>query len=143
MLIGEVAARSGVSARMLRHYDQIGLVSPTDRTNGGYRDYSADDIRRLFRVEGLRTLGLGLQEIADALDDLAFSPMELIDDLISRTSDRLAQDTELLRNLGQVQASEPTRWSDVLRTIGLMRGLQAQSVSERQRTALAINKGND
>lgn len=143
MLIGEVAARSGVSARMLRHYDRIGLVSPTDRTNGGYRDYSEDDVRRLFHVEGLRTLGLGLQEIADALDGLAFSPTELIDDLISRTSDRLAQDTELLRNLGQVQASEPARWSDVLRTIGLMRGLGAQSASERQRTALAINKGNE
>ena len=143
MLIGEVAAQSGVSARMLRHYDQIGLVSPTDRTSGGYRDYSVNDIRRLFQVEGLRSLGLGLQEIADALDDLIFSPAELINDLISRTSERLAQDTELLRNLGQVQASEPDGWSDVLRTIGLMRGLGAQAASERQRIALAVNEGNE
>lgn len=48
MLIGEVARRSGVSARMLRHYDALGLVRPTGRTVGGYRAYSADDVRRIF-----------------------------------------------------------------------------------------------
>lgn len=143
MLIGEVAERSGVSTRMLRHYDRIRLVSPTDRTSGGYRDYSEVDIRRLFHVEGLRTLGLGLLEIADALDDLAFSPAELIDDLISRTSDRLAQDTELLRTLSQVQTSQPAGWPDVLRTIGLMRSLGAKDASARQRAALAIDRENE
>ncbi len=58
MLIGEVAERSGVSPRMLRHYDALGLVSPTARTAGGYREYTSDDLRRLFHVESLRTLGL-------------------------------------------------------------------------------------
>ncbi len=57
MLIGEVSRRCGVSTRMLRHYDTLGLVKPTGRTSSGYREYSADDIRRLFHVESLRTLG--------------------------------------------------------------------------------------
>lgn len=137
MLIGEVSDRSGVSARMLRHYDRIGLVTPTERTRGDYRDYSEEDIRRLFHVEGLRSLGLGLQDIALALGDLSFSPAAMVEDLIARTSERLAQDTKLLRNLNQVQASEPAEWADVLHTIGLMRGLNAQDASERQRVALS------
>ncbi|HET6672881.1 MAG TPA: MerR family transcriptional regulator [Agromyces sp.] len=140
MLIGEVSARSGVSARMLRHYDRIGLVSPTARTHGGYREYSEEDIRRLFHVEGLRSLGLALQEIADAFGDLSFSPAAMVDDLIARTHARLAQETKLLRDLSQVQASEPTGWFDVLKTIGLMRGLDAEDASERQRFALSLDK---
>jgi hypothetical protein len=51
VLIGEVARRSGVSTRMLRHYDSLGLVRPTGRTVGGYREYSADDIRLIRRTE--------------------------------------------------------------------------------------------
>ena len=61
MLIGEVARRSGVSARMLRHYDSLGLVRPTGRTGGGYREYSGADIRRIFHIESLRSLGLSLR----------------------------------------------------------------------------------
>src|SRR3546814_13210589 len=69
MLIGEVSRRCGVSTRMLRHYDTLGLVKPTGRTSGGYREYSADDIRRLFHVESLRTLGLPLNAAQRALDE--------------------------------------------------------------------------
>lgn len=143
MLIGEVSERSGVSARMLRHYDSIGLVSPTERTQGGYRQYSEEDIRRLFHVEGLRSLGLGLHDIAAALEDLSFSPAVMIEKLIARTHDRLARDEKLLRRLGQVQTSDPNAWSDVLRTIGLMRGLDADDPSERQRFALSLSGEED
>ncbi|MGW3562241.1 MerR family DNA-binding transcriptional regulator, partial [Streptomyces sp. NPDC000963] len=58
MLIGDVARRSGVSARMLRHYETLGLVRPTGRTGSGYREYSDEDIRRIFHVESLRSLGV-------------------------------------------------------------------------------------
>ncbi|NUT51024.1 MAG: MerR family DNA-binding transcriptional regulator, partial [Saccharothrix sp.] len=60
MLSGDVSRHSGVSTRMLRHYDALGLVRPTGRTVGGYREYSAEDVRRIFHVEGLRSLGLSL-----------------------------------------------------------------------------------
>lgn len=141
MLIGEVSSRSGVSARMLRHYDALGLVSPTARTTGGYRQYAEADIRRLFLVEGLRSLGLGLREIADALTDASFRPGDLIDGLIARSRERLAREQELLRVLGQVQAGAPDEWSDVLHTVGLMRGLAAEDASERQRFALGLDAG--
>lgn len=139
MLIGEMSRRSGISARMLRHYDSIGLVSPTGRTRGGYREYSDDDVRRLFHVEGLRSLGLGLQDIATALGDLSFDPADMVGRLVARTRDRIARDEELLRRLGQVRASDPAAWSDVLRTIGLMRGLDDGDPSARQRFALSLS----
>lgn len=74
MLIGEVARRSGVSARMLRHYESLGLVRPSGRTGSGYREYSAQDIRRIFHIESLRALGLSLREVGRALDDPASLP---------------------------------------------------------------------
>ena len=138
MLIGEVSARSGISARMLRHYDRIGLVSPTARTSGGYRRYSEEDVRRLFHVEGLRTLGLSLKEIADALDDPSFAPARVVDDLVAQTAERIARDEELLRRLVHVQRSVPAAWSDVLRTVGLLRSLGTGSASARQRSVLAL-----
>ncbi|MCW5952071.1 MAG: MerR family transcriptional regulator, partial [Propionibacteriaceae bacterium] len=137
MLIGELAERCGVSARMLRHYDRIGLVSPTERTSGGYREYSPEDVRRLFHVEGLRSLGLSLQEIADVLADLSFDPAAMVEQLISRTQERLRREEQLLGRLTQVQASDAAAWSDVLRTIGLLRGLDADDPSTRLRFALS------
>ncbi|MBO3085960.1 HEAT repeat domain-containing protein [Cellulomonas fengjieae] len=138
MLIGEVSERSGISARMLRHYDALGLVSPTGRTLGGYRQYSADDVRRLFQVEGLRSLGLSLQEISDVLADLAFDPAPLVEQLIERTRERLAREEELLRRLTQVHTTNPAAWADVLRTIGLLRGLEVGDASSRQRLVLEL-----
>ncbi|MFR9802992.1 MerR family transcriptional regulator [Pseudonocardia sp. RS010] len=143
MLIGEVSTQSGISARMLRHYDSIGLVSPTGRTRGGYRQYSEEDVRRLFHVEGLRSLGLSLQDIADVLGDLSFSPAAMVEQLVARTRDRLTREEELLRRLDQVRASEPAAWSDVLRTIGLMRGLDSDDPSARQRFALSFTGEGD
>ena len=148
MLIGEVADQSGVSARMLRHYDRIGLVSPTGRTSGGYRQYSPEDVRRLFHVEGLRSLGLSLQEIADvldadALDGVSFSPAAMVERLILRTEERVAREEDLLHRLRRVLASDPAAWSDVLRTIALIRGLDAYSPSARQRLALSLSDDGD
>ncbi|MFT4220653.1 MAG: MerR family DNA-binding transcriptional regulator [Microbacterium sp.] len=90
--------------RMLRHDDRIGLVSPAGRTASGYRSYSEEDMRRLFHVEALRSVGLGLREIADALADPSFSPAAVVDRLIARTRERLEQDAALLRDLDRVRA---------------------------------------
>src|SRR5690348_12274378 len=96
MLIGEVARRCGVSTRMLRHYDTLGLVRPTGRTVGNYREYEPADLRRIFHVESLRSLGLSLREVARALQDPGFEPAALVADLIRRTEDRLRREQELL-----------------------------------------------
>lgn len=141
MLIGEVSRRAGISARMLRYYDSVGLVSPTGRTAGGYREYSAADIRRLFHVESLRSLGLSLRDLRRALDDAEFTPAALVGDLIASTLERIAREEELLLRLRQVEASDPAKWTDVLGVISLMRGLDSEDPSRRQQSALATVDG--
>ncbi|MBU2668203.1 MerR family transcriptional regulator [Actinoplanes bogorensis] len=136
MLIGDVARRSGVSTRMLRHYDSLGLVRPTGRTNGNYREYSADDIRRIFHVESLRSLGLSLRQIARALQDPGFTPAALVGDLIRWTEDRLERERELLDRLRTVDASAPSGWEDVLRIVELMHGLDSPDAARRQQAVL-------
>ncbi|MFF9360220.1 MerR family transcriptional regulator [Streptomyces griseoluteus] len=141
MLIGEVARRSGVSARMLRHYDALGLVRPTGRTVGGYREYSAEDVRRIFHVESLRSLGLSLKQIGRALEDPAFTPSALVGDLIQWAEDRLARERELLERLRVIDASAPTGWQDVLRVVELMRELDSTSAARRQQAVLTRPEG--
>ncbi|MFF4174026.1 MerR family transcriptional regulator [Streptomyces sp. NPDC001744] len=140
MLIGEVARRSGVSARMLRHYESLGLVRPTGRTGSGYREYSDEDIRRVFHIESLRSLGLSLRDVGRALDDPGFAPSELVDDLVRRTRERIAAETELLTRLRRIGAAEPAGWEDVLRTVALLRSLGSEDAGTRQRAALVASE---
>ena len=141
MLIGEVARRSGVSTRMLRHYDALGLVRPTDRTSGGYREYSTGDVRRIFYVESLRSLGLSLKQIGRALEDPDFTPSALVSDLIRWTADRLDRERELLERLRAIDAAAPTDWHDVLHVVELIQGLDSTSAARRQQAALTRTEG--
>jgi len=67
--VGELARLTGVTVRALHHYDEIGLVRPSQRTAAGYRLYDDDDVLRLQRVLLYRELGMPLEEIAAALDE--------------------------------------------------------------------------
>ncbi|MFF2352292.1 HEAT repeat domain-containing protein [Kitasatospora sp. NPDC058115] len=140
MLIGEVARRSGVSARMLRHYEALGLVRPTGRTDGGYREYADEDVRRIFHVESLRSLGLSLRDVGRALDDPGFAPGALVDDLIRETRRRIAAETELLTRLRRIDAAGPAGWEDVLQAVALLQALGSTSPRTRQRAALAAGE---
>lgn len=139
MLIGEVARRSGVSARMLRHDDRIGLVSPSTRTAGDYREYTDADVQRLFHVESLRSLGFSLAQISTTLDTADFAPRKLVEQLAERARAQLETTVELLSRLERVHASEPRHWSDVLRIVELIRGFDSSSASDRQRLALSLD----
>lgn len=135
MRISELANRSGVSARMLRHYDRIGLVSPSGRTEAGYREYSQADAWRLFQVESLRALGLGLAEVRQALSQHAPRPDALIDALMARSRERLAAEQALLSRLAAVSAAAPEDWPAVLDVVQLLKGLDSTHAPERQRAA--------
>jgi len=75
--VGELARLTGVTVRALHHYDEIGLVPPSQRTAAGYRLYSDADVLRLHQVLLFRELGLPLEEIAAAIDE-AGSQEELL-----------------------------------------------------------------
>jgi DNA-binding transcriptional MerR regulator len=122
---------------MLRHYDSLGLVRPTGRSDGGYREYSSEDIRRIFHIESLRSLGLSLREVGRALDDPDFRPAELVDDLIRQTRERIAAETQLLTRLRRIGAAEPAGWQDVLQVVTLLQALGSKSAGRRQRAALS------
>lgn len=65
--IGAVAERTGLSLRTLRHYDDVGLVQPSGRTQGGFRLYSGSDVNRLLLIRRMKPLGFTLEEMATLL----------------------------------------------------------------------------
>jgi MerR family copper efflux transcriptional regulator len=67
MNIGQAAKTSGVSAKMLRHYESIGLIAPAARTEAGYRLYGPQDIHTLKFIRHARDLGFSLAQIAELL----------------------------------------------------------------------------
>ena len=62
-LIGEVARMTGSTVKTIRYYDEIGLIKPSEYTDGGHRLYTADDIWRLELITTLRYLDFGIDEI--------------------------------------------------------------------------------
>ena len=67
MNIGQAATASGMSAKMIRHYEEIGLVRAPRRTASNYRTYSASDVHVLRFVKRARTLGFSMADIKDLL----------------------------------------------------------------------------
>lgn len=67
--IEQVSARTGLTKRTLRYYEEVGLLPPTGRTEGNYRRYNEEDIQRLERIKELRDLlGFSLADIRELLD---------------------------------------------------------------------------
>ncbi len=67
MHIGELADRTGLSLRTIRHYGDVGLLPASGRTEGGFRLYSEADLQRLMRIKYLKPLGFSLEELSEVV----------------------------------------------------------------------------
>lgn len=83
MQIGQVAARTELSIRTVRHYDDVGLVTPSVRSAGGFRLYADADVHRLLVVRRMKPLGFTLAEMKDLL-----AALDVLDDTKSSTAER-------------------------------------------------------
>lgn len=88
MHIGEVAERTSLSLRTLRHYDDIDLVTPSGRTEGGFRLYTEADVARIMLIRRMKPLGYSLDEMRDVLS--VFDAVTKGEDDAGTTADALA-----------------------------------------------------
>ncbi|MBW3549343.1 MAG: MerR family DNA-binding protein [Proteobacteria bacterium] len=98
----EAAELANVTVRTLHHYDEIGLVRPSGRTDAGYRLYDEDDLARLQQVLFYRELGFPLDEIRELLD-LRVSPSFTCADVRSRATAKVADIEERIRDLQRMR----------------------------------------
>jgi len=77
--VGELAKRTGVSVRALHHYDAIGLLAPSRRSESRYRLYDREDVVRLQEIKSLRQLGFSLEEIRDLLAARRLTPLGVVE----------------------------------------------------------------
>jgi DNA-binding transcriptional MerR regulator len=117
--IGEVCQRTGLTQRALHYYDEIGLLVPSERLNGGQRLYSAGDLERIERIKSLKQLlGLSLSEIKRMLDadearaqhlaaaETTVDPSrrrKAVESALRVTVDQLQSVREKVHRLGQLQ----------------------------------------
>ncbi|WP_019010708.1 MerR family transcriptional regulator [Deinococcus aquatilis] len=100
--MGELSRLARVSIRTLHHYDELGLLKPSARTEGNYRLYGVDDVQRLHRILMFRELGLSLHRIRAVLDDPDADELETL---------------KLQRRLLQEQARRNQAMLDALETL--------------------------
>lgn len=97
--VGELARRTGLTVRALHHYDSIGLLRPTGRSDSGYRLYSRDDVARLHGIQALRRMGLSLTDVAQLLDGGAVTLPGLLERQIVSLDQEIAQAQALRERL--------------------------------------------
>lgn len=106
MHIGELAERTELSLRTIRHYDEVGLLKPSGRTDGGFRLYTERDCARLMLIRRMKPLGFALEEMAellriiDVLDDDAGDPalrsqLQLFIERASEQRDKLQRQLDM------------------------------------------------
>jgi DNA-binding transcriptional MerR regulator len=122
--VGELAKHSGLTVRTLHHYDSIGLLTPSGRSDGGYRLYNGADVERLHGIQALRGLGLPLEEIGQLLGDGGAGMPGIVDRQLQALDEQIEQATRLRQHLRLVQGKfahggQPAL-NDWLETLGLM-----------------------
>jgi MerR family copper efflux transcriptional regulator len=117
MQIGEVAERTGLSLRTIRHYEEVGLVVPSARSQGGFRLYTDEDVDRLQMVKRMKPLDFSLDQMRELL--------EIIDRLASGAPLPKAERTRLLATLSEHRSAVGARCDALRRQLATAREFEA------------------
>lgn len=90
MQIGEVAARTELSLRSLRHWEEVGLLQPSGRTEGGFRLYTEADVEKILVIRRMKPLGFTLEQMSAAMRDIEVLRDPDTDDRHREARERLA-----------------------------------------------------
>ncbi len=144
--VGQLAKQVCLSVRTLHHYDEIGLLSPSVRTDAGHRLYNTKDISRLHRIQALKQLGLSLQQIAEIIQAHSQPLPEIIAQQIINLEREIEQASQLKAKLIKLQDNlqmghEPdmASWLDTLALMNVYeKYLTAEEIEELNSHALSV-----
>lgn len=91
MHIGEVAARTELSLRSLRHWDEVGLLRPSGRTDGGFRLYTEADVDKILLIRRMKPLGFTLDQMSSAMRDIETLQQPGTPEATTQAQERLAR----------------------------------------------------
>ncbi len=135
--VGELARRTGLTVRTLHHYDDVGLLPPSRRTEAGYRLYDRSGVERLTRILLLRRLGLSLDEIRSSLDDPRLSLARTLEIQIGRLREEIEGSTRLLRRLealvDRARGAEGAPAEDLMETLEILTMYEKHFTAEQLR----------
>ncbi len=135
--VGELAKRCGLTVRTLHHYDTIGLLTPSARSDSGYRLYNRNDIARLHQIQALRRFGLALADIGTVLANPDSHLSSIVERQIQMLDRQIAQSSTLRDRLtqlqGQLQRGEEPELADWLTTLEMMTMYDKYFTKEEQK----------
>lgn len=144
--IGELSKRSGVTIRALRHYDEIGLLSPSVRSEGGFRLYGQEDVGKLYRIQALSRLNLSLAEIQQLLGAGGASFPDVAEKQIGFLNRQISQAIALRDHLIELQSrfslSSGLAMDDWLNALAQM-SAASKYFSDEERAAVKAARGED
>jgi len=140
--IGELAKRTGLSVRVLHHYDKLGLLVPSVRSEAGYRLYNREDVARLHKIQVLRRLDVSLSEVGKMLAGTALDLGQTIEEQLSALDRQILQAQQLRERLQHLhlclQADQEPSLDYWLSTLEMMSVLEKYFTDEQ----LALMKQN-
>ncbi len=126
--IGDAAKRTQLSIRTIRHYDEIGLVVPSGRSEGGFRLYTQADVDRLLLIRRMKPLGFTLDEMAELLSIADAHQDSPTSDTSAALASYVILATERRAHLAQQLASV----DDFISQLQRVEGADSKPLSQRQ-----------
>ncbi len=113
LTVHEVSERTGVSVRTLHHYDAIGLLTPAEVTQAGYRLYDDGSLKRLHSILFFRELQFSLKDIKGILDDPGFDPQKALDQQIRLLELQRERIDRIIKQAKEMKKGDKTMKFDV------------------------------